>query len=162
MAKRGRPAAPKDDPQATVLAQPHRRGETSQKAESAFGRFCLRNRLGEPAWLAGEEYREAVQRFRILKGIPGSTAHGQRGEAGGEVTAAQVDAAYNLQKSLTKVMYDKTATGFYAMWGMAVEGEDSPPVDKWAIDAVAALATHLGYLPADGSPFARPLTAKAA
>jgi hypothetical protein len=53
-----------------VLAQPHRRGERDQKASSALGRLCLRNKLEGELYQAGEDYGNLVRRWRIAKGVP--------------------------------------------------------------------------------------------
>jgi hypothetical protein len=59
-----------DQEKATVLAQPHRRGERSALAESALGRFVLGQRLSHDCYVAGCGYAELVFRYYRAKGIP--------------------------------------------------------------------------------------------
>lgn len=55
---------------ATVLAQPHRLGNRSQKCESALGRFCLAHKLREEIYSAGGEYASLKRKWRAAKGVP--------------------------------------------------------------------------------------------
>lgn len=50
-----------------VLAQPHRRGDSDQRRASAWGRFCLRNKLARELFDAGERYGQIYSRWCLLK-----------------------------------------------------------------------------------------------
>lgn len=66
-----------------VLAQPHRRGNTDQRAEGAWGRFCLRARLAREVYDAGEEYASVKRRWRAAKGVPSTIRLGIGGSGDG-------------------------------------------------------------------------------
>jgi hypothetical protein len=53
-----------------VLSQPHRRGSTSQLAESHLGRFCEANHLRRELYDSGLEYGAMVRRWVKAKGGP--------------------------------------------------------------------------------------------
>lgn len=52
------------------LAQPHRNGSSDPKLESALGRFCAQQRLGEHCYTAGIEYRNVVREALNAQGLP--------------------------------------------------------------------------------------------
>ena len=53
----------------TVLAQPHRQGDTSELRESVFGRFVLQHKCGRECYEAGKEYLILVMRWRMARGV---------------------------------------------------------------------------------------------
>lgn len=55
---------------AVVLAQPHRRGEGSQMAESPLGRFCLQHKLRRELFDAGEAYATLSRQWASVWGAP--------------------------------------------------------------------------------------------
>lgn len=57
-------------PMATVLAQPHRQGNTDQRCATALGRFCMAHRVPLDVMYAAEEYEGLVRRWRAAKGVP--------------------------------------------------------------------------------------------
>ena len=59
-----------------VLAQPHRRGNRSQLAESPLGRFCLSMELPRELFDAGETYACIVHKWRRAKQVPSTTRLG--------------------------------------------------------------------------------------
>ena len=54
----------------TVLAQPHRRGNTDQRCASALGRACMALGLPQSYYDAGQNYAALRRRWRAAKGIP--------------------------------------------------------------------------------------------
>jgi hypothetical protein len=59
-----------------VLDQPHRRGNTDQRCESALGRFVIAHRLAPELFDAGQEYAAVVRSHRRLLGLPGVLSNG--------------------------------------------------------------------------------------
>src|SRR5208337_1004124 len=55
---------------ATVLAQPHRRGNDSAQAGTAIGRLCTRKRWAVACFEAGLLYAEDVHRLKAALGLP--------------------------------------------------------------------------------------------
>lgn len=54
----------------TVLAQPHRRGNRSQLAESPMGRFCLTHGLDRALYDASEAYARLRRQWQAFAGAP--------------------------------------------------------------------------------------------
>jgi len=71
----------------TVLAQPHRQGDTSELRESVFGRFVLQHKCGRECYEAGKEYLILVMRWRMAKGVtvPKWVREEYGGSGGGDV-----------------------------------------------------------------------------
>jgi len=70
----------------TVLAQPHRQGDTSELCESVFGRFVLQHKCGRECYEGGMEYFQLVYRWRRAKGIPNPMRlHEAGNSAGGDL-----------------------------------------------------------------------------
>lgn len=62
--------ATEDAEKVVVLAQPHRRGERGQLAESALGRFVNRCRLDRECYDAGVKYAVLRRQWRAAIGAP--------------------------------------------------------------------------------------------
>ena len=50
----------------TVLSQPHRMGSTDQKCATALGSFCLKHKLADELYRAGDEYGLLVRRWQMV------------------------------------------------------------------------------------------------
>jgi hypothetical protein len=76
---------------ATVLAQPHRRGDTDQRCESALGSFVIRNKLRSELYDAGQAYADLVRRWRLVIGGVRIEGHKSLGADQHEVTRELAD-----------------------------------------------------------------------
>lgn len=72
--------------QKTVMDQPHRQGSTDQKCATALGQFCMRYKLREECYRAGEEYGLLHRRWQIVVGGIKPEGHKSSGNAQEEVT----------------------------------------------------------------------------
>lgn len=59
-----------------VLDQPHRKGNTDQRCESALGRFVIAHGLKPELYEGGNEFARIVHTWRRLKALPGVVSHG--------------------------------------------------------------------------------------
>lgn len=62
-----------------VLAQPHRKGERSPLAESAIGRFVLRNDIDKDLYEAAQDYARIRGMYQSAIGAPREEHHGGSG-----------------------------------------------------------------------------------
>lgn len=124
--------------------QPHRRpfpagGDT--RAESPFGRFCLRNNLMKDLEEAGNRWRDHVRSWRLAVGLKcpfGIDSTGEKSEQGG-------DPAQLLKKWTTAftAMSEASRSGAMAVGVMCRDNEETPEfLDTRAINALEALAKH--------------------
>lgn len=133
---------------ATVLAQPHRKGLTDQRCENALGRFCIRMKLRSELYQAGEEYRNAIRRWRLAKGLPVEGAHslGSGQDASPEQVARLFRAMVDAQRVLVE---DAGFRSHQAVRALIVEDLDlqaTSESDGAAIDGLWALAEHFGLI----------------
>jgi hypothetical protein len=139
----------KDDVRHTAVNQPHRRGNIDQLCENALGRFVIRRKLRRELFLAGEEYRSALRRWRLAKGLKDEGSNGGKGtgiEAPREVILALAVAFGNAQKY---VLREAGQSAFYAVQSLVIEGEDigfGMDTAGAATDGLFALAVYYGFL----------------
>lgn len=142
---------------ATVLAQPHRRGEESQLAGSALGRFVLRHRLRLEYFDAGESWASTKRKWLSARGAPLPDHPG--GGTGGDVPIDVYDAWRDADRDAERAMVAAAGDlGRDAVRALAFDAIDLPaslPPQK-AVQALAALAVHFGYLPPNAANVALP------
>lgn len=138
---------------AVVLAQPHRLGSRSQKAENALGRFCEANKLRQELYDAGTRYGSLKRRWQALKGCPMPDRLGGSGvdpEDGVVIalglTIARCESAVMACRSIDPRAYGVAALG-YVEW-LCCDGKDFPQNGDWrdATCGILALAVELGSI----------------
>lgn len=144
---------------ATVLAQPHRRGNYDQLCASALGRFILNHRtdgrgLRRELFEAGEEYAGTVRRWRASKGIPEPFLNSARGSG----TGPSDEAVERLEKRVTAMRsYVAKESGVQALKWLDIivldDGEIPGAVGCHAVGALTALAEHLGMITVGAHPY---------
>lgn len=133
---------------AVVLAQPHRRGEESQLAGSALGRFVLTHSLRREYFDAGESWASTKRKWLSIGGAPLPDKPGV--SSGGDVLMEVYDAWLEADALAMRAMEAAGGVnGLSNVWQMAVDDKDLaraiPPLP--AAKSLAALAVHLGLLP---------------
>ena len=135
-----------------VLRQPHRLGNTDQRCESPFGRFCMKHGLRDEILQAGEQYEGIVRRWRAAKGIPteGTGNGGGSGDGPSDATVAEWTAQrFNCDRAMQTASYD----GWCDVAGMLLyRAEARDGFRDAAIGALVALARELGTL-MSGHPY---------
>jgi hypothetical protein len=132
----------------TVLAQPHRRGDSSQMAESALGRFIINNKLRSECFDAGEQWATVKRKWLVAMGcrIPGGP-----GGSGADIPMELVH-AWRDQCLEGEVAMQRAGgkDGLCSVVWMAFHHYDfAPGADpRLAIRALMALAVQQGKLPA--------------
>lgn len=146
----------REDVRAVALAQPHRRGNDSTLCEAAFGRFCIRQKLNEAIYTAGEMFRATNQRWRNAKGLYSGHYIEPGLGAEREPTADEIKAMRQAITAMETAIAESAAgyLGVRTARHVILDGVDLPGLDKYLVTAMAALAVHLGLLNASGSPFA--------
>lgn len=145
-----------------VLAQPHRRGEESQLAGSALGRFVLAHRLRREYFDAGEQWASTKRKWLSCRGAP--LPDHPSGGTGGDVPIEVYDAWLKDDAQASRAM-EKAAglPGLTAVRSLAFDNADLPatypafPVMK----ALAALSVHYGLLPASAADISAPKNPRA-
>lgn len=135
--------------QAVVLAQPHRRGETSQLAGSALGRFILLHRLRREYFDAAEHWATTKRKWLSISGAPmPDRPGGTGGDVPRELYASWVKADADASKAMEQAA---GPAALAAVRALSVDDSDLPATYPAAlpIKALAALAVHFGYLPAN-------------
>jgi hypothetical protein len=137
-----------------VLAQPHRRGERDQKAATALGRFCLRNKLEPELYQAGEDYAALVRRWRVAKGIP---VQGRPGPSTGIEPDEEKIRGWGRRIIEIEDRLLDGAPGVMGAIGWLVLSDAEPhPVNEPAlIYGLRLLADELGLLPMGRHPYDR-------
>lgn len=139
---------------ATVLAQPHRRGNYDQLCASALGRHVLDHGLRRELYDAGEEYAETARRWRALKGVPvGLQAVGAG--SGGEVAD---EAVIRLSKRLDEMRKAIVANGgietLRTFERVALDHERVPGAIAFRVTgALITLAEDLGLIARNSHPY---------
>lgn len=134
-----------------VLAQPHRRGNTDQRAESPWGRFCLRagpghRPLDREIYDAGEQYAGLKRRWRAARGVPTDLRLGVGGSGDGpsDITVAQ------WARTIARVehaMARETVPGFLAIRGALFDHADiGLEYQEAAVVAAEVMAAELGMM----------------
>lgn len=131
-----------------VLAQPHRKGETSQLAASAIGRFVLKHNLARECYDAAEQWATTKRKWLSALKAPLPDKHIGTGN---DITFEVVDAWKNSDFEAMQAMIRYGGTsGLLAITWMAFDNKDIAPNLKpiCAIRSVLGLAVHMGKLPA--------------
>ena len=139
---------------ATVLAQPHRRGNQDQLCASALGRHCLDHRLRRELFDAGEEYAETARRWRALKGVP----VGLQAIGAGSGTEIADEAVKRLCARLESMRTAVTANGgvetLRALDRVALDHETLPGAIGFRVTgALITLAEELGLIARNAHPY---------
>jgi len=126
-----------------VLSQPHRRGDLDQLAESALGRFVIRNKLHRALFDAGLEWGSLVRHYHSAKLATQPVISVGFGSGAGvtpEKTAWLRGEVERIEKPLRR-MYP---VGFVALQTLAVyEREIAPEVEGVASEALCELGLLL-------------------
>jgi hypothetical protein len=129
----------------TVLMQPHRRGDTSEKCESPLGRFVLRNKLREELYTTGIEYGGLVRQFYAAKGIPQPSSDG-----GGSGRGVSPEKAMKLKEELDRLeppLKRSSPVGFGGLRQLTVHEQEIPlPVEPETVSVLYLLAQMLRKL----------------
>ncbi len=139
---------------ATVLAQPHRRGNTDQMCSSALGRHVLDCRLRRELYDAGEEYASTTRRWRAAKGVPEPFIAGAKGNGAGASDEAveRLSARLNAMRKYVTVTSGPEALS--ALDKVALEDRDTPGAIGFRVTgALCALAEHLSLIPIGAHPY---------
>ena len=137
-----------------VLMQPHRNGEASQLAGSAFGRYCLRMKMRRELYDAGEEYANVVRRWRAARGIPTDLRLSEGAGTGDGPAGTTVAAWAKRISSLNNTMLNTSKEGFFAVRQMILDGYDiGMDQDGCASETLVALAVDLEFIRAGEHPF---------
>lgn len=143
----------RDGEKAVVLAQPHRMGETSDLAGSAFGRFCLRIKAKRALYDAGQDYAGLVRRWRAAKGVPMDVRLGVGGSGDGP-SDATVKGWERTMVSLDVAMLGCTREGYYAMRSLVLDDQEVVGgLDDAVKTALFTMAVHSGFVRAGDHPF---------
>ncbi len=139
---------------ATVLAQPHRRGNYDQLCASALGRFVLNHKMRRELFEAGEEYAGTVRRWRAAKGIPEPFLNSARGNGVGPSD----EAVERLEQRVTAMRSCVAReSGVQALKWLDVvvldDAEIPGAVGCHAVGSLTALAEHLGMIKAGSHPY---------
>ena len=150
---------------AFVASQPHRRGEMSQMAGSVLGRFCLRHKLREEFYNAGQSFARTVSSWRSAKGVPVSR-NASPGPTPAPTTpeqdAKRVDTLRKKMVGCEKAMLDIGIEALIAVRQLTLdEFELSHEQVEHAKDGLAALAVELRFVPLSAHPFCGTAPAKA-
>jgi hypothetical protein len=139
---------------ATVLAQPHRRGNYDQLCASSLGRHVLDHRLRRELYDAGEEYAETVRRWRAAKGVPvGLSAIGV-GSGRDMADEAVKRLGIRLNAMRQAVTTDGGPQALIALDRVALDQETLPGAIGFRVTgALITLATHLGLIARDAHPY---------
>lgn len=136
---------------AVVLAQPHRRGEESQLAGSALGRFILQHNLRREYFDAGEMWASTKRKWLSISGAP---LPDRPGGTGGDVPMEVFDAWLQADADAMRIMEAAGGIdGLSAVRRLAMDDFDLPATLPAlpAVKALAALSVHLGLLPASAA-----------
>ena len=129
-----------------VLAQPHRRGERDQKAESALGRFVMRRSLDAECYQAGLQYAALRRQWLAAVGAP------MPERLSGKGADIDMDVVRAWRARLNAMEDAMMGCGVAALgWCTALAGDDKDiPAGHPSEDAVAcsliALAVEIGML----------------
>ncbi|MFN7610398.1 MAG: hypothetical protein ACK5QX_05595 [bacterium] len=136
---------------ATVLAQPHRRGNTDQKCVWPLGQFAIlckaRGNWDEALYHAGNEYSALVRRWRLAKGIPDPSA----GKARGTGKDTDPDVIVRLEAQWRDAeSYVKTMGGmreYAAVRTLCADHQELPDeAHGYAVRGLRLLAKYFGML----------------
>jgi len=135
-----------DAEKVVVLAQPHRRGERDQKAESAIGRFVMRRRIEDECFTAGLRYAQKRRMWRAVKGAP---MPDRLSGSGADVSADVVDGWRKELDSMEDAMLTCGVAAFGWVETLACDDRDMPvghPSEDDTVRALRALAVERGLI----------------
>ncbi len=139
---------------ATVLAQPHRRGNYDQLCATALGRHVLDHGLLRELYDAGEEYAQTTHRWRALKGVPVGL------QAVGIGSGAEIadEAVKRLSKRLDDMRKAVVANGgaetLRALDRVVLDHEWLPGAIAFRVtSALITLAEELGLISRNANPY---------
>lgn len=142
-----------------ILDQPHRKGAKDpldRRHESAFGRFCIRNKLRAEIEAAADSYAAKVRRIWAVKGVPTDlriSSNGSGKEPSDEAVARWVLDLDKIHASVVASCKDG-GTGLAGVKAMILDGRDMPgAADAYLIQAAFWLAVAVGCLSAKDNPF---------
>ena len=126
-------------------------------AGSVFGRFCLRHKLREEFYNAGQSFAATVSSWRAAKGVPvfrnaspGRTPAPEEPE----ITAKRVDRLRAKMVGCEKAMLDIGIEALIAVRQLTLdEFELSHEQVEHAKDGLKALAVELRFVPVSEHPF---------
>lgn len=139
---------------ATVLAQPHRRGNYDQLCASPLGRHVLDAGLRRELYDAGEEYAETVRRWRAIKGVPVGLSNIGAG-TGGEIADETVKRlCKRLQDMRQAIVTNGGPATLCALDRVALDHETVPGAIGFRVTgALITLAEHLGLVAVNSHPY---------
>lgn len=139
---------------ATVLAQPHRRGNYDQLCVSPLGRHVLNSGLRRELYDAGEEYAETVRRWRALKGVPVSLQAIGAG-SGREIADETVRRlCARLEAMRAAIVTNGGLQTLSALDRVALDQDTVPaPIAFRVTGALITLAEHLGLIAVNAHPY---------
>ncbi len=139
---------------ATVLAQPHRRGNYDQLCSSALGRHVLDHRLRRELYDAGEEYAATTRRWRAAKGVPEPFITGGRGNGSGTTDEAVERLESRLDAMRKYVMAESGERALSHLDRVALDDTTiSGALGFLVTGALLALAQHLGIVTTGAHPY---------
>lgn len=140
--------------QRTVMDQPHRQGSTDQKCATALGQFCMRYKLRDECYRAGEEYGMLHRRWQLVVGGIKPEGHKGSGNVQEEATRAIADRITAQLASAEGALRSAIVPGAYPWVRHVVV--DFPTGDIRELPSIArnpitygllALAVHFGMMP---------------
>ncbi len=139
---------------ATVLAQPHRRGNQDQLCASPLGRHVLDCRLRRELYDAGEEYTETTRRWRAAKGVPVGLIVVGAG-SGRELSDEVVLRLQSRLNAMRKAVIDGAGeSALSALDRVALDHETIPGAVGFRVTAaLLILAEYLGLVPRNAHPY---------
>jgi len=138
----------------TVLAQPHRRGNTDQRCESALGRFSIANpKLRRELFDAASDYAGLKRRWRAAKGVPGDVRLGADGSGAGPCEATVRAWEAQIAEIETAIVRD-SPLGFAPFKWLVLDDRDIDRRHDIAVCfALRACAVAAGKISANIHPF---------
>lgn len=140
---------------ATVLAQPHRRGDGDPWRVSALGRFCQRMKLRRELYDAAVRYLNVRRWWGAAVGRPRGFENmtSKRGNGPSEETVRGWLREYMAIDLLLSTSPEKTLR-FSQFYSLVVDDIDPQPrYDRMLAEALMSVAVHMGYLSGRDSAF---------
>ena len=140
--------------QSVVLNQPHRRGSDHKWAESALGRLCLRRKLREQLFDAGQHYASVVSCWRGAKGIPRAIGSHEGASCSAGPSDATVHRWQAEMLAMERAMMGCGIEAFLAVRSLALDDADiGMDQDDHAIMGLTALGVEQGRIRLNERPF---------
>lgn len=139
---------------AVVLAQPHRRGNLDQMAESALGRLVMARKLRSEVYHAGNEYADIVRRWRAAKGVPVDLRLNVGGGGDGPSEETVADWGRKMERVEAAVRLVSAERGLRLMNSVVLDCRDVSYLDEMVTCAALIEVTYtLGRLAKAAHPF---------